>query len=168
MRGDGERITTCRGRLLLASRRADARVGIERGDLHGDASVTTPETDRAVGRFARFDRDDRSARRALDRFELRFVERIAAALKPGGRFVMVTSYMPAWYSRSYILSRAFNVAMHVRNVIKRPPFVMFYLTFLLPQAKRLLEQHGFEVVVHEDAFEGNLRALKLVVATKRE
>jgi ubiquinone/menaquinone biosynthesis C-methylase UbiE len=103
----------------------------------------------------------------LPKDEPRFVERIAAALKPGGRFAFVTCHMPPWYSRQYLLSRGFNAAMHVRNALVRPPFVMFYLTFLLPQAKVLLERRGFEVVVHDEAFSGRLRVLKVVVATKR-
>lgn len=103
----------------------------------------------------------------LPQDEPRFLERVAAALRPGGRFVFVTSEMPPWWSLRHLLSRGFNAAMHVRNVLKRPPFVMFYLTFLLPEAKRLLEQHGFEVAVHHNAFGEKLRFLKVVVATKR-
>jgi SAM-dependent methyltransferase len=99
--------------------------------------------------------------------EPRFIERIAAALKPGGRFAFVTHAMPPAWSRAYLLSRGFNAAMHARNLIKRPPFVMFYLTFLLPGIIKLLEKQGFEVVVHDDAFSGRVRMLKVVVATKR-
>jgi hypothetical protein len=31
----------------------------------------------------------------------------------------------------------------------RPPFVMYYLTFLLPEAKELLSRHGFSVEVKQ-------------------
>jgi len=99
--------------------------------------------------------------------EPRFVERIAASLKPGGRFALVTGYMPPWLSRQHLAARAFNAAMHVRNAIHRPPFIMFYLRFLLPDVQRLLEQHGFDVAVHDDAFTERLCVLKVVVATKR-
>jgi ubiquinone/menaquinone biosynthesis C-methylase UbiE len=102
----------------------------------------------------------------LPRDEPRFIERIFAALKPGGRFVFVTGYMPPWHSRQYLYSRAFNAAMHVRNAIHRPPFVMFYLTFLLPEVQLLLERYGFEVTVHGDAFAGRYRTLKVVVAMR--
>jgi len=103
----------------------------------------------------------------LPRDEPRFVERIAAALKPGGRFSFVTTEMPPFWSRRYLFSRAFNAVMHVRNAVKRPPFIMFYLTFLWPEVKPLLERHGFDVAVHDDAFWGHWRFMKVVVATKR-
>jgi len=102
----------------------------------------------------------------LPKDEPRFVERVASALKPGGRFVFVTTEMPPWWSVRWLLSRGFNAAMHIRNLVKRPPFIMYYLTFLLPAAGRLLEQHGFEVVVPH-AFTGRLQPLKVVVATKK-
>jgi SAM-dependent methyltransferase len=104
----------------------------------------------------------------LPRDEPRFVERIRAALKPGGRFAFVTGEPPAWWSRQHLLSRAFNAAMHVRNAIKRPPFIMYYLTFQLPDVQRLLESHGFDVAVYDSGFAGRFRTLKVVVATRRE
>ena len=102
----------------------------------------------------------------LPKDEARFVEGIHAALRPGGRFAFVTAEMPPWWSRRAIVSRAFNAAMIVRNAIKRPPFIMYYLTFLLPGVRQLLERHGFEVEVHDNAFAGRLAVLKVVVATK--
>jgi ubiquinone/menaquinone biosynthesis C-methylase UbiE len=103
----------------------------------------------------------------LPKDEPRYLERIHAALKPGGRFAFLTTELPPWWTPAWILSRGFNAAMHVRNLIKRPPFVMFYLTFLLPRAKQLLEAQGFDVQVHADAFSRRWRAIKVVVATKR-
>ena len=104
----------------------------------------------------------------LPKDEPLFVERIAAALRPGGRFVFVTAELPPWWTRRALFSRAFNAAMLVRNAIWRPPFIMYYLTFLLPQVQRLLEQHGFDVNVRDDLFNGPFRPLRAVVATKRE
>jgi ubiquinone/menaquinone biosynthesis C-methylase UbiE len=103
----------------------------------------------------------------LPRDEPRFVERIHAALRRGGRFAFVTTGMPPVWSPAYLLSRGFNAAMRVRNLVKRPPFIMYYLTFLLPKIATLLEQQGFDVRVHDEAFTGRLRMLKAVVATKR-
>lgn len=103
----------------------------------------------------------------LPQDEPRFVERIHAALRAGGRFAFVTTAMPPVWSRAYLLSRGFNAAMRVRNLLKRPPFIMYYLTFLLPRVTWLLERQGFDVQVHDEAFTGRLSALKAVVATKR-
>ena len=104
----------------------------------------------------------------LPKDEPRFVERVAAALKPGGRFAFVTSERPPLWSPRYLLSRGFNTAMHVRNAIKRPPFIMFYLTFLLPHVRRLLQNAGFDVAVHDDAFRGRFRGLQVVVWDKTD
>jgi len=151
-----------RGMLEVARRRfpdqpGEPRVELVRGDvLHMDFH---DEFDLAV--------TVGSLGHILPRDEPRLVGRIAAALKPGGRFAFVTAEMPRWWSRQAVLARGFNAAMHVRNLLKRPSFIMFYLTFLLPEARALLEQHGFDVAVHRDAFAGRLRQLQVVVATKR-
>ena len=57
--------------------------------------------------------------------------------------------------------------MHIRNVVWRPPFVMFYLTFLLPQVELLLEEHGFDVQIEDGVFGAVCPEAKLVVATRR-
>jgi len=53
--------------------------------------------------------------------------------------------------------------MHIRNLLIRPPFVMFYLTFLVPESKDLLERHGFRVQVVEHAFPPPFKRGYLVV-----
>jgi SAM-dependent methyltransferase len=85
----------------------------------------------------------------LEEDEPRFVRALHDALKPGGHFVFITAHHPPVLSRRHIVARAFNGVMRVRNVVKRPQFVMYYLTFLLPRARALLEQAGFEVRVHD-------------------
>jgi SAM-dependent methyltransferase len=103
----------------------------------------------------------------LPREEPRFVAEIHNALRLGGRFAFVTSrHPPLWSPRSW-LARGFNAAMHVRNALVRPPFIMYYLTFLLPRSQQLLERSGFAVEVDEGCFTGRLAPLKLVIATKR-
>ncbi len=99
--------------------------------------------------------------------ESEFVRQIAKALRPGGRFALVTADMPPLTSPAYWAARTFNGAMHVRNLLVRPPFIMFYLTFLLPETKRLMAEHGLEAAVHEGLFPRPYRGLKVVVGTKR-
>lgn len=99
--------------------------------------------------------------------EPRFVEQVQKVLRSGGRFAFVTSYRPPIGSLRWLLARSFNAAMHVRNWLVRPPFIMYYLTFLLPQSQRLLEAKGFDVQIDETCFTGRLSSLKLVIATKR-
>jgi ubiquinone/menaquinone biosynthesis C-methylase UbiE len=77
--------------------------------------------------------------------EPRLVENIHRVLKPGGRFVFVTGNEPSRRRAGYWMARAFNAAMRVRNALWSPPFVMYYLTFLLPRARALLEARGFSV-----------------------
>ena len=101
-----------------------------------------------------------------ERDEPAFVAEVHRVLKPGGRFVFVTSEMPKTFSRSYLLSRGFNAAMRLRNLAWKPKFIMYYLTFLLPKAKRLLEERGFRVETPDCEFPAPFQRLKLVVAEK--
>ena len=95
-----------------------------------------------------------------------FISAVFQALKPGGRFVFVTSEIPSWRSTRYWRSRGFNAAMHVRNFLLSPPFVMYYLTFSLPQVMHQLVDKGFVVTVEHDLFTGRYRDLTLIIATK--
>jgi hypothetical protein len=56
--------------------------------------------------------------------------------------------------------------MTVRNAVVSPPFIMYYLTFLLPEVERKLRWAGFEVTKHEGLFEGPF-ARVVVVTAKR-
>ena len=101
----------------------------------------------------------------LPKDQRRFVTEVAQVLKPGGRFVFATSEMPPWTSRRYWLSRGFNAAMHLRNSVLRPPFVMFYLTLLIPEAVQLFEHGGFHVEVIRDVFPPPFHQACLIKAT---
>ena len=72
-----------------------------------------------------------------------FVEEIKQALRPGGKFVFVTSERPPLWSPQYWWRRGFNAVMHVRNRLIVPPFVMFYLIFLLPRARTCRKHTAF-------------------------
>jgi ubiquinone/menaquinone biosynthesis C-methylase UbiE len=75
----------------------------------------------------------------------RFIAEVARMLRPGGRFVFVTSYPPGPTSAGFWFAHGFNTAMRVRNALLSPPFVMYYLTFLLPEVRGQLEEAGFAV-----------------------
>ncbi len=94
------------------------------------------------------------------------VERVRSVLRPGGRFVFVTGERPAWHARRALVSRAFNAAMHLRNALFDPPFVMFYLRFLRPEAERLLRGKGYSVEARPLGLEGPWGGGVAVVATK--
>jgi hypothetical protein len=87
-------------------------------------------------------------------------------LRPGGRFVFITTHMPPLISPSYWFSRLFNAAMRVRNFLIKPEFIMYYLTFLLPEVEKLLQCHGFAVEVRDMGFKGMWSAARLVIATR--
>ena len=102
----------------------------------------------------------------LEEDEPRFVAEVARVLAPGGRFVFITGEMPSITSPQRWAARGFNAVMRVRNALIQPPFIMYYLTFLLPQVRLLLRSKGFDVEVVEEAFEAPFGAAKLVIATK--
>ena len=150
-----------RGMLQVARETAAAADGeAELEFMHGDVlnSPFTDEFDVAVcfGALGHI----------LPRDESKFIEQIAKALRPGGRFVFITARRPSRLSLVYWMARGFNAAMHVRNAFIRPPFIMYYLTFLLPRAAELLEEHGFRVAVHDNVFPRPFQQACVVVATK--
>ena len=100
------------------------------------------------------------------RDQSRFVAQVARVLHPGGRFVFVSSRMPSLWSWRYWAARAFNAAMHARNLLPGPPFVMYYLRFLVPEATDMLEAAGFEVGVRALDLGDGLGHLVWVIATR--
>jgi SAM-dependent methyltransferase len=102
----------------------------------------------------------------LPRDQPRLALEIRRALRPGGRFVFVAAPRPPWWSLSYWLARGFNAAMHVRNLVVRPPFIMYYLIFDLPRLQNLFEASGFELEVRAGVFEKPWTPLRLVIATR--
>jgi SAM-dependent methyltransferase len=102
----------------------------------------------------------------LRRDEPRFVAEIVRLLRPRGRFVFVTTTLPPLWSLRWWLSRGFNAAMRLRNWLVSPPFIMYYLTFLLPDVEGLLRRQGLQVEVRSLGFTGPWADLRLVVATR--
>jgi len=101
--------------------------------------------------------------------EPRLVANVHQVLKPGGRFVFVTGEEPSRRRPGYWVARAFNTAMRVRNALWEPPFVMYYLTFLLPRARALLEAQGFTVDVRSGTLPEPYEryGYRVVIATRR-
>ena len=99
---------------------------------------------------------------------LRFLRVIHQALRPGGRFVFVTGYPPPLLSLRGAVLRTFNGVMRLRNAVLRPPFIMYYLMFLLPDVARVLEAEGFEVELRGGLFPPPFQSYQLVIATRRD
>ena len=108
---------------------------------------------------------------ALGHFRTRdqapFIAQVHKALVPGGRFVFATAEQVPKTSRTWWLYRGFNAVMRVRNAVLRPPFIMYYLNFLLPRATAVLKDAGFEVDVHHGVIAAPYDRYVVVVATKR-
>ena len=94
-----------------------------------------------------------------------FLKRVHDALKPGGRFVFISGHHPPVHSPAFWFCHAFNVAMRVRNFIWRPRFIIYYMTFLLPEIRQTLEENGFRVEVESPEELGRYR---VVIATRLE
>lgn len=77
--------------------------------------------------------------------EDRFIAGIVRALKPGGRFVFPTTRSPRIRELWFWMAHGFNAAMRVRNAVRKPEFIMYYLTFLWPQIRTKLERNGLVV-----------------------
>ncbi len=96
----------------------------------------------------------------------KFIDLVWKSLRPGGRFIFITGPMPSVSDPAYWLARGFNAAMHVRNALIDPPFIMFYLTFSLERASALLWERGFEIRT-EEPYRGTPYARgRLVIARK--
>jgi ubiquinone/menaquinone biosynthesis C-methylase UbiE len=154
-------IDMSRGMLDEAERRlrdapGDATVRLQRADAL--ALPFREEFDLAVS-FGAFGH-------ILEADEPRFVHNVRRALVPGGRFAFVTSDVPSKLRPGYWLARGFNAAIRARNVLIDPPFVMYYLTFMLPRARSLLAADGFEVEVVRDLFPRPFHRAVLVIATR--
>lgn len=77
--------------------------------------------------------------------EDRFIQGLYDALRPGGRFVFPTTRRPRMRDAWFWMAHGFNAVMRVRNAVRKPAFIMYYLTFLWPEIRSKLERCGFVV-----------------------
>jgi ubiquinone/menaquinone biosynthesis C-methylase UbiE len=132
------------GMLAEAERRVAAAPGSAAIELVRGDALDLPFQDEidvvtSVGAFGH----------VLPRDEDRFVAGIVKALRRGGRFVFATGRRPSAKTSWFWIAHGFNAVMRVRNAIVDPPFIMYYLTFLWPDVRPLLERHGLVVEAEE-------------------
>lgn len=120
-------------------------------DFAGEFDVIT-----SVGAFGHVLRDQQDA----------FARLVFQALRPGGRFLFVTTEMPPVLSRAWLGSRLSNGAMHVRNALLKPEFIMFYLTFTLERAREVLGAAGFKIEVQRPFLDGPFQRFLMVEAKR--
>lgn len=151
------------GMLEEAKRRVNAapgsaRVEIVRGDALNMPFDNEMDIVTCVGAFGHILRKD----------EDQFMRGIVRAMKPGGRFVFATGRPPTVRESRFWMAHGFNAVMRVRNAVWRPEFIMYYLTFLWPEVKTLLERHGLDVEVHDEGLcEPPYQRVMIVSAKKR-
>jgi SAM-dependent methyltransferase len=90
----------------------------------------------SFGAFGHFEPKDQPA----------FLALIRHALRPGGRFVFVTGPPPSPGQLTFWAAHGFNAVMRARNAVLRPPFIMYYLTFSLPEALERCRVAGLDPV----------------------
>lgn len=149
------------GMLEEAKRRVgeapgDARVELVRGNALALPFDEEFDVVTSVGAFGHIVPED----------EDRFVRGIARALRPGGRFVFATGEMPKLTNAWWWAARSFNAVMRVRNAVLKPEFIMYYLTFLWPDVRPLLERNGFRVEAKLGLVAKPYERAIVVIATK--
>jgi SAM-dependent methyltransferase len=70
---------------------------------------------------------------------------VRRALRPGGLFALPVAVLPPIRSRGYWSLLGFDAALRVRNAVRRPPFVMYYLTCAPDAVRRDLAAAGLAV-----------------------
>jgi ubiquinone/menaquinone biosynthesis C-methylase UbiE len=145
-------------RRRLAEAPGEARVDLQRGDALALPFEAEFDVVTCVGAFGHIVPED----------EDRFVAGIARSLRRGGRFVFATGEMPPLTSPAWWVARTFNGVMRVRNALLKPEFIMYYLTFLWPEVRALLERHGLRAEAKRGLCAAPYARAIIVVATKED
>jgi ubiquinone/menaquinone biosynthesis C-methylase UbiE len=140
----------------LATSEGDAKIELIRGDAFAMPFQDEFDIATCFGALGHILRKD----------EARFVDGVRKTLKMGGRFAFITSPIPPVFSMRWMMSRGFNAAMRVRNAIWKPEFIMYYLTFVLPEIRKTLEDSGYSVEEKAGLFPKPFDDYRLVIATR--
>lgn len=94
-----------------------------------------------------------------------FFRRVHAALKPGGCYLTVIGDLRrrTWL---WLPAYLFDLGMRVRNTFWRPRFIMYYLSFVLPQARDVVERAGLRVELLRGNFPEPYSQLQILRAIK--
>jgi len=95
-----------------------------------------------------------------------FLAEVRSCLAPGGTLAFVTAALPPAWSPALWLAAGFDASMWLRNRVWRPPFYMYYLSWPLGRALRLLREAGFRPEVRSLGLRGSLSRLRLVLARR--
>ena len=95
---------------------------------------------------------------------------VHSVLRPGGRFAFPVGAPPPPTSPWYWAALGFDAAMHLRNAVRRPPFVMYYRAFRFGDIRRELTRADF-TVHHQPLWDFGRRPdgsprCRLIVATR--
>lgn len=98
--------------------------------------------------------------------QARFLDEARSCLVPGGTLAFVTAPTPPPWTAALWLAAGFDAAMWLRNRLRRPPFVMYYLAWPLSRSLRLLRERGFTPELRPLGFRGPRSRLRLVLARR--
>ncbi|MFF9012652.1 class I SAM-dependent methyltransferase [Streptomyces sp. NPDC014870] len=121
--------------MLEQARRAHPKATLIRANVLALPFAPTFDLAVSFGAFGHF----------LPRDQLTLFRQIHDSLRPGGLLAFPLPAPPRVGSRAYWTLFGFDAAMRVRNAIWRPPFVMYYRTFRLPDVRDRLTHAGFTV-----------------------
>lgn len=96
----------------------------------------------------------------------RFLEGLFGCLVPGGRLVLVTFNHPPVASLSWLAAHAYNALTRARNLLIKPAFHMYYLSFTWPLLGQQLRGAGFRVDTPSVQFAAPFQSARLVIATR--
>ncbi|MDT9689885.1 class I SAM-dependent methyltransferase [Streptomyces sp. P9(2023)] len=121
--------------MLAEARRAHPKATLIRANALALGFAPTFDLAVSFGAFGHFRPKD----------QLTLFRQIHTSLRPGGLLAFPLPAPPRVGSLPYWTLLGFDTTMRLRNAIWRPPFVMYYRTFRLPDVRARLTRAGFDV-----------------------